>query len=149
MSHPFQAIMQIACSLEILQVTLCTQAVDAGWGDSAGKAPLRPEFQSTYMTPVSAHEYLHLIQFLIYKQTRMFDFRDKKRNLLAYGQEQPPYYNVSLINFNYMSIYVGTSDTLVTLDDVETVHRELKGLCSDFVGSNHVSEVIFPLTTWN
>uniref|UniRef100_A0A6G1SIQ0 Lipase member N n=1 Tax=Aceria tosichella TaxID=561515 RepID=A0A6G1SIQ0_9ACAR len=126
LSSPFQALMEIACSLEVLQVTLCTLATDTNWGTSAGMAPLRPEFQSNYMTPVSAHEYLQLIQFVSKKQTRMFDFRNKAKNLLAYDREEPPYYNLSLVSFEYLSIYVGTSDTLVNLEDIETVHRELK-----------------------
>lgn len=126
-SAPFQALMEVACSLEVMQVTLCTLATDLNWGSSAGKAVLRPEFQSAYMTPVSAHEYLQLIQFVIKKQTRMFDFGDKQKNLLVYGRDEPPYYNVSLISFEHLSIYVGTSDTLVTTKDINTIHNELRG----------------------
>lgn len=126
-SNPLQALMEVACGLEVMQLTLCTLTADANWGNSEGRATLRPEFQSAYMTSVSAHEYLQLIQTMHHKQTRMFDFRDKKKNLLAYGQEVPPHYNLSLIDFEHISIYWGTSDSLVNKEDIQSIHNDLRG----------------------
>lgn len=125
-SLPMQAFLELACGLEIMQKTLCSLGVDASWGPSHGNQVYRAEFGAGYMTPVSTHEYLHLLQSHGRHASRMFDFGDKKKNLLAYGQEDTPRYNASLINFEHLSIYVATSDTLVTEQDVATVHKELR-----------------------
>lgn len=62
---------------------LCTMAMGANWASSSGQAPVYAEFQAACLMLVSAHEYLQLIQIHTRKETRMFDFRDQKKSLLA------------------------------------------------------------------
>lgn len=125
-SLPLQAFIELACSFWFMQKTLCAMGIDPNWGLSEGRQLYRSEFGSTFLTPVSAYEQLHLFQTHTRHGTRMFDFGDKKMNLAAYGQEDTPRYNFSLINFDYLSMYVGSSDKLVTERDIQECHKELR-----------------------
>ena len=127
LSYPTQALYQVACSIELLQNTTCTTMLEAGWGKSFGLAPIRPEYFSEYLTPVSAHEYLHLAQFQSMKRSHFFDYDNKEKNLAAYGQSQPPRYSPALISFEHLSLWFSKSDSLVTVADLETIAEEMQG----------------------
>lgn len=77
---------------------------------------------------VSTKEYAQIIQFVLKGNTHYYDYRNKKKNIIAYGQPDPPRYNFTNVNLKKVSIWYGRTDSSVTTNAVDQTISELKGM---------------------
>uniref|UniRef100_A0A6G1S378 Putative lipase C16A3.12c n=1 Tax=Aceria tosichella TaxID=561515 RepID=A0A6G1S378_9ACAR len=121
-----QAIGGLFCSSKLTQSTLCEGIGDLILGDSLGTAPLKPEFLNSLLYSSSSHELAQLLQN-VEKGGRMHLYdHGREGNLLAYGREHSPRYNLSCITLERLSFYEAQTDFIVTVADIEASRRLLR-----------------------
>lgn len=85
----------------------------------------KPGFLSVLIESVGSHEYVSLAQAALSGKMLYYDYHDPGKNMLAYGQPNPPVYDLSRIISRTMSIWAGCTDNLVPIFTVEKIVREL------------------------
>ena len=55
-----------------------------------------------------------------------FDYLNPIRNLIAYGQPDPPLYNVTEIPPQKMAIWFGNSDTMIPVSGIHKLAQDLR-----------------------
>jgi len=124
---PIQSLLSLVCASKVLQITACALAVKLTAGDSGGRAPLKPEFMNVLFYPSSSRELGHIYQGSRIHTMKKYDFGSPHYNKLAYGQEEPPPYNLSTIKFEKLSFYVGSTDFIISAEDVRGTTKQLSG----------------------
>ncbi|CAJ0582789.1 unnamed protein product, partial [Mesorhabditis spiculigera] len=89
----------------------------------------------------STSNILHWAQMAQSGRTQMFDFGTPEKNRWKYGQETPPYYDISKFDGD-VYIYYGDADWLADVEDVEgtllkTLPNATKRLVTKLHGFNH------------
>lgn len=127
LSQPMEAAMQVFCSLEFMQRTICQVLENMGRGWSKGQTPIRPEYYSNIAVSVSSKEAAHVLQLAKNGSPQMYDFGSAEKNHLAYQQTQAPVYEPGLITYDKLSIWASSTDSLVSPADINLLTRSMKG----------------------
>lgn len=82
-----------------------------------------------YEMPVAFNDLVQLAQWAEERKPRMFDFKDRSKNLQVYGTELPPRYNLSQIEGldGPIWLHVARTDSAVTPADAVFTAAQLKG----------------------
>lgn len=75
---------------------------------------------------VSSHEFGHLAQGVVSGKLHAYNYGDPIKNKNAYGQVEPPLYNVSKITLKTMSIWTGESDATVLEPFVKKLVKDFR-----------------------
>lgn len=144
--HPWQGLLQLLCSLEPMQRTVCELISDLSQGHSSGQEPMRSDFYSHISTPASTLELRQLIQSARKGSTHFFDFAHSGRNQRAYGTPWAPRYELAAISNSRLTFWIGDDDALVSVADLESIFRELRGefASEGFIGSLRQAKVQTP-----
>lgn len=79
------------------------------------------------LEPTSYHEMAHMGQFAHTERPCKFKFSNPKRNLERYGQPEPPCYDLGRVSIEFISIYGGKDDLLISPGDLNTTCSQLSG----------------------
>lgn len=83
-----------------------------------------PGFISQMEYSSSSHEIVSRTQSVLRGCMFYYDYRNKTRNEIAYGQPHAPPYNISLIDLDDMQIWFGQDDTTVPPRGMEILKKE-------------------------
>lgn len=115
------------CDRPLARATICRVVLNTMFGKGAEQLELETDAIVRAFEPVSSHEFVSLLQSIETGKMHLYDYHDRQRNLIAYGQEQAPIYNVSAHELEDVSIWYGTSDNLVTPHGIDILIDEYKG----------------------
>lgn len=87
----------------------------------------KPAMLANLLEPTSYHELAHLGQFARSPQPCKFKFNDPKKNVERYGREEPPCYDLGRVGVEFISIYAGNEDLLISPGDINTTCSQLSG----------------------
>ncbi|XP_017778057.1 PREDICTED: gastric triacylglycerol lipase-like [Nicrophorus vespilloides] len=112
------------CTTNVVTISLCRTFVYLLFGNSRIDDPA--QFIVTVRTfpdRVALKPFVQYIQFADSGEFKKFDY-GKTANLMMYGQETPPKYDLGRITVPFHS-FIGASDTLVTEQNCLKLHNEL------------------------
>lgn len=69
----------------------------------------------------------HFAQNLRHRRFARFDFLDRIKNLLAYGDETPPEYPLEAITNKYIALISGANDYLAAPGDINILRKRIQG----------------------
>ncbi|KAH8402937.1 hypothetical protein KR222_000550 [Zaprionus bogoriensis] len=147
-----QRVLDTACSYDPL-FGYC-KVLAMMWGGDLGNlnATLLPQVTETHPAGISTNQGIHFIQSHVSNEFRQYDWGTKK-NLLKYGAEVPPSYDLGKITAD-LYLYAGAADGSANLKDISRLPPLLPNLRElyeipdpswghlDFVFAMNVKEVI-------
>lgn len=125
-TKPAQALLQIMCSVKLIQETLCQKSAFLSIGPSRGQTPMFNELYSMSFVPVSAFEYFQFLQFFLAKKSHLFDYGKEKNQKLYGGAAKPPLYDLGLITNPHITIWASKDDSMITNDDMRAMMKQMR-----------------------
>lgn len=101
------------------------------------QAAVDPKLIEQILEPASTHEYVSLVQASLKKFMHRFDYRDAKKNQLAYGAREPPAYELARLNTTNLYVFNGAYDSIVPPEAVNIILSQIKGKSSGNGRSHH------------
>ena len=124
---PAQSTMQLLCSLELAQRTVCERLNEMAQGRSRGQAPMRPDYFSHAFVSASTREVRQLLESAKRRATHFFNFNAVSENLAAYGSLEAPQYDPALITARGLTFWTSKNDAVVSPNDIQGIARRMEG----------------------
>lgn len=105
---------------------LCVNAffTVVGFNNDQLNRTIIPDLLQHFPAGVSWKQIVHYGQLIMSKRFQLYDYYDKSKNLEVYGTSTPPQYDLDNVEIP-MTLYYGTSDSLLVPNDAERCAKKL------------------------
>lgn len=121
-----QTMLPTICNEQTIFQNLCKLLYSLFSGDATQLDPSLIPILLATLSPSSTRQVLHYAQLVLAGRFQPYNF-GKKNNMLRYGQDSPPDYNVSRA-FAPTAVFYGNEDVMVTNKDSEELCKSLPNL---------------------